>query len=703
MLAANITPVHSSPETESTTVEQANTTEELLPIQVSGWRTRKTNPVWKHFAPLHISARDYKCNTFVCLLCRNCGTNSTVKLGNGTSLSPTGLKNHLRSNHREEYDMIIRAQSDGEKNHDSTAKPSIMDHLTAKTDVKLVFKNNYIRWIVEENQKFNIGASQSFRNMIGSLSSKVTIPDRRELLYNLDGKRESTIKVIKTMLNGNSFSITVDHWTSIANENYGAITLHFIQNFELQTIILSFMKHQGGCSGEELAHQLYTSLQSWGLDVKKHLVAIVSDSCSNMNKFGMIVCNDHDVQHHYCADHILHLTALKSFATDTCIEPLKSLKALVNFINSSPQSNAKLVDCQKKISPGKKPLKLLNEVRTRWWSTYSMIQRANRLKQALLMMKRNEVMLRQQNRRQLAVSKLEQLCLDEDDFNTLGFLEELLAPFADAQRCLEGEKYVNISLIVLVIKKLQSALVGAYAAAEHEPQLQRVIEDMMNDFNERWGEEISYSSDVERVSGNRQKGIPKYAYWGAVLDPRTKRQTLALLEQDEKRQIWSDIQDELVTVAIRQEEEEQHNNGNICNNNNNDQLQRRPKGAATFLTIGYSEESNEGDDENNTMTIIADITLELAMYKADKGCLMNNENGNYYDPLEWWQNNHAKFPNVWKLAKCILSIPATSAPSERVFSAAANIIDKKRARITADNAEILMFLRGNKTLVNWDA
>jgi len=31
------------------------------------------------------------------------------------------------------------------------------------------------------------------------------------------------------------------------------------------------------------------------------------------------------------------------------------------------------------------------------------------------------------------------------------------------------------------------------------------------------------------------------------------------------------------------------------------------------------------------------------------------------------------------------------------------IIDKKRARITADNAEILMFLRGNKTLVNWDA
>jgi hypothetical protein len=49
---------------------------------------------------------------------------------------------------------------------------------------------------------------------------------------------------------------------------------------------------------------------------------------------------------------------------------------------------------------------------------------------------------------------------------------------------LEGEKYVNISLVVLMIKKLQSALIGAYAALEHDPQLQRVEENMLNDFNE---------------------------------------------------------------------------------------------------------------------------------------------------------------------------------------------------------------------------
>jgi len=704
MPSANIVSVTSSPTTESTTTVEVETTDQLLPIQISGWRARKTNPVWKYFAPLHASAQDYKCNTFVCLMCRNQGVNYTVKLGNGTSLSPTGLKNHLRSNHREDYDQLIRIQIDGEKGKEELTKPSIMGHLQPKTDIKVEFKNRYCRWIVEDNQKFNIGASENFRRMIGTFSSRVTIPNRNELLSHLDEKKECTVQVIKDMILDKTFSITVDHWTSMANENYGAITLHFIYQFELRTIILSFMKHQGGCSGEELANQLYTSLNSWGLDVKNNLVAIVSDSCSNMNKLGMIACHDHDVQHHYCADHILHLTALKAFASDTCIEPLKALKALVNFINSSPQSNAKLADCQKKISPGKRPLKMLNEVKTRWWSTYTMIQRAMRLQQALMMMKRNEVVTRQQSRRQLPLSKLEQLCLEEHDFDTLGFLEELLAPFADAQRCLEGEKYVNISLVVLVIKKLQSALIGAYAASEHEPQLQRVVEDMMNDFNERWGEEITYSSDVARVSGNRQKGIPKYAYWGALLDPRTKKQTLALLDADERRQLWSDIQDELITVAVRQTEVElNHNNNNNTNNINNHDQQRRPKGAATFLTTGYSDDSNQSEEENDNMTLIADIGLEVAMYKADKGCLMHNENGNYFDPLEWWQNNCSKFPNVWKLAERILSIPATSAPAERVFSAAANIIDKKRARITADNAEILMFLRGNKSLVNWNA
>jgi hypothetical protein len=239
----------------------------------------------------------------------------------------------------------------------------------------------------------------------------------------------------------------------------------------------------------------------------------------------------------------------------------------------------------------------------------------------------------------------------------------------------------------LIIKKLQTALVGALAASEHQQELHRVVEEMLADFNERWGEEILYSSQMTRISGNRQQGIPKYAYWGSLLDPRTKKLTLSLLEPEEKRQIWADIQEGIVTIAMDKQEEGRNNNND---NFEQQQQQRRPKGAATFLSHGYAEESQHSE-HGEDITLIEDIRLEIAMYKTDKGCPLNNENGNYYDPLEWWKINETKYPNIWLLAQCILSIPATSAPSERVFSAAANIIDKKRARITTDNAELVMF------------
>ena len=63
--------------------------------------------------------------------------------------------------------------------------------------------------------------------------------------------------------------------------------------------------------------------------------------------------------------------------------------------------------------------------------------------------------------------------------------------------------------------------------------------------------------------------------------------------------------------------------------------------------------------------------------------------------LSWWKEHKREFPNLAKLAKKYLSIQATSAPLERIFSKAGNIISEKRTRLGADIAGKLLYVSQN--------
>lgn len=62
------------------------------------------------------------------------------------------------------------------------------------------------------------------------------------------------------------------------------------------------------------------------------------------------------------------------------------------------------------------------------------------------------------------------------------------------------------------------------------------------------------------------------------------------------------------------------------------------------------------------------------------------------NPLTWWKKNNLAYPNIAKLAKQYLACPCSSVPSERLFSAAGNIVSKKRASLSRDTADMLVCL-----------
>ena|SRR3990167_3097667 len=66
-----------------------------------------------------------------------------------------------------------------------------------------------------------------------------------------------------------------------------------------------------------------------------------------------------------------------------------------------------------------------------------------------------------------------------------------------------------------------------------------------------------------------------------------------------------------------------------------------------------------------------------------------------FDVLNFWFSQH-QLANLKLFAFQFLHIPASSAPSERVFSRANLVVSKLSARLTDENAKILTFISVNR-------
>lgn len=68
------------------------------------------------------------------------------------------------------------------------------------------------------------------------------------------------------------------------------------------------------------------------------------------------------------------------------------------------------------------------------------------------------------------------------------------------------------------------------------------------------------------------------------------------------------------------------------------------------------------------------------------------------NPLKWWQQNATNFPRLAQLAIKYLGVPATSAPSERLFSTAGHVLTDERSRMEADVCEAIVMLHEERKL-----
>jgi hypothetical protein len=86
-------------------------------------------------------------------------------------------------------------------------------------------------------------------------------------------------------------------------------------------------------------------------------------------------------------------------------------------------------------------------------------------------------------------------------------------------------------------------------------------------------------------------------------------------------------------------------------------------------------------------------------YHAELTAYINYRAGKVGDSLTWWPNVGKEFPNVARVAKKYLAIPAANAPSERVFSTGKVIVTRKKWALDPNRLEAYIKMRHNMCIL----
>ena len=275
-----------------------------------------------------------------------------------------------------------------------------------------------------------------FRRMIKEFEPHYVVPDRKTLRTNYIPKMYEHEKshINHAIANVSSYALTTDIWSSRTMHWYMGVTIHFIDiNYCLSSYLLDVKELLDNHTGENIAEHLSEIMNDWHLS-SANLSGVTTDNGSNMLK---AVSTLHWC-HMPCFSHTLQLAVQVAMKLPAISRAIARCKRLINHFHHSVQSTQILRSKQKSLKHPQHSL--MQEVSTRWNSSYYMMERIIKQQQpicaTLLEIKRGDLMP------------------SEVEFAAMESFIKILKPLVEITETMGGQKWVTISAVHPFLYKL---------------------------------------------------------------------------------------------------------------------------------------------------------------------------------------------------------------------------------------------------------
>ncbi|CAH2207577.1 jg25847, partial [Pararge aegeria aegeria] len=368
------------------------------------------------------------------------------------------------------------------------ASTSMKDYIEIKKPLSLIksqqLDEQLLKMIAKGYHALRIVEEQEFRKLVEMLNPGYKLPTRKTLSESLLPKayNKALERVKKEIVKAIAVCITTDGWRSVTNDDYIAITAHYIDpdTYKLCSVMIGCCNYNESHTMVNISEFLHEKFCEWNIDYK--ITAVVSDNAANI--LGAVrIGGWRSVS---CFAHSINLLVQNSLTTIS--ETVTKVKNVVEYFNRSLPGARKLKEIQEQMNIA--PLKLKQDISTRWNSTFDMLNRFFKIKDAIIAT--------------IAIIRSD-LALSPNDWIVVEKAIPILSIFYEVTNEVSGENYVSASKYI-VFCKLMSNQIEKFSAETTEP-IKAFVTRLKDEMMQRFG-------DVEKNVLLRE---------ATILDPRFKQ------------------------------------------------------------------------------------------------------------------------------------------------------------------------------------